>query len=136
MLKKLACFFVLLHALTISQAQEIVVLECNSKDSKWAGTVEIDLKNKKLNYDNWFDRFTNDEWNRFKKEYAEKENKEFKPTKYEPPKYLIVKVSDSAIDASPMGLSMGRGDLRINRYTLTLTEKYGEYKCERKQKEF
>ena len=125
-------------ALTVLKlhAQELVVLECNGEDGKWVGTVEIDLKNKKLKYDNVFDKFSVERWNEFKKAYALKENKEFEPMKYEVPNYEIRKDTNSEIHAMPLKSFSMRGDLYINRYTLTLKEKYGEYKCQKKQKEF
>ena len=126
----------LLLSLTSLQAQELVVLECNGEDGKWAGTVEIDLKNKKLKYDNAFDRFSAERWNEFKKAYAVKENKEFEPMKYELPSYEIKKIETSEIRATPLTSFSMRGELQLNRYTLMLKEKYGEYKCQKKQKEF
>jgi len=135
-MKKITCYLVFLLSLTTLQAQELVVLECNSEDGKWVGNLEIDLKNKKLKYDNAFDKFSVERWNEFKKAYALKDNKEYEPMKYEVPSYEIKKITNSEIQAMPLTFFSMRGDLQINRYTLTIKEKYGEYKCQKKQKEF
>jgi hypothetical protein len=121
---------------TCVNAQELVVLECNFEDGKWAGNVEIDLKNKKLKYENIIDKFATEQWNKFLKEYSEKENKPYVPKKNEAKQYEITKITSSEIQATQTGIVIERGEILINRYTLTLKEKYGEYKCQKKQKEF
>jgi len=132
--KIISLSFIILFCPISLSAQDLVVLECNSEETKWIGTIEIDITNKKLKYDNLFDRVSNDLWNEVQKDYANKTNKEYKPLKYEAPLFQITTISPSLIQATP-GFSL-RGDLEINRYTLTLKEKMGEYKCQRKQKEF
>jgi len=74
-MKKITCYLVFLLSLTTLQAQELVVLECNSEDGKWVGNLVIDLKNKKLKYDNACEKFSLERWNDFKKAYALKHNK-------------------------------------------------------------
>lgn len=118
------------------QAQEFVVLECSNDEGKWVATIEINLKNKKLQYDNAIDRFSVENWNKFRKEYAFKDDKELEPKRYEVPIYEIKKITNSEIWAVPLTFFSLRGDLKINRYTLELKDKYGDFKCQKRQKEF
>ncbi len=121
---------------SFAYSQDLVVLECNLENGKWAGNVEIDLKGKKLYYESLLDRLATEQWNKFNKEYSAKENKVYVPSKTEAVKYEITKVTNSEIQATSTAIMVERGEIIINRYTLTLKEKYGEYKCQKKQKEF
>lgn len=112
-------------------AEELIVLECNSEQGSWFATLEINLQKKTIQYDNLMARLAHSQWNIFSKSLAAKENREYKPSTYVPRVWDI-----SSASASELKAKLNDGELIINRYTMTLNVPLGEFKCERKQKQF
>ena len=130
-LKLVIAFLIGIGSLITAFAEDLVVLECNTDQGRLMATLEINLSEKTIQYDDVLSRLSNDQWNVYLKSQATKEGKEFKPSRYQPRVLPISGETPSELQAK-----LTVGDLIINRFTLTLKIPAGEFKCERKKKQF